>query len=73
MLYQTYADKASVNANDIRMEANKTKIEALQLESEAQKLHLRVENTDSVMKQYESQMANDANATAEVKIELKIE
>ncbi|XP_067209558.1 laminin subunit gamma-1 isoform X2 [Linepithema humile] len=62
---QTYADKASVNANDIRIEANKTKIEALRLESEAQKLHLRVDITDTVMKQYESQMANDANATAE--------
>jgi hypothetical protein len=55
------------------MEANKSKIEALRLESEAQKLHLRIEITDSVMKQYESQMANDANATAEVKIQLKIE
>lgn len=68
MLFQTYADRASANANDIRMEANKTKIEALRLGNEAEKLHLRVDTTDSMMKQYEIQMAKDANVTAEVRI-----
>lgn len=70
MLFQTYADKASANANDIRIEANKTKIEVLRLGNEAEKLHLRVDTTDSMMRQYETQMAKDANVTAEVRIEL---
>lgn len=68
LLFQTYADKASANANDIRMEANKTKIAVLRLGNEAEKLHLRVDTTDSMMRQYEIQIAKDANVTAEVKI-----
>lgn len=68
MLFQTYADKASANANDIRMEANKTKIAVLRLGNEAEKLHLRVDTTDSMMRQYEIQITKDANVTAEVKI-----
>lgn len=68
MLFQTYADKASANANDIRIEANKTKIEVLRLGNEAEKLHLRVDTTDSMMRQYETQMAKDANVTAEVRM-----
>lgn len=62
---QTYADKASANANDIRMEANKTKIAVLRLGNEAEKLHLRVDTTDSMMRQYEIQITKDANVTAE--------
>jgi len=65
---QTYADRASTNANAIRMEANKTKIEALRLGNEAEKLHLRVDTTDSMMSQYEIQVTKDTNVTAEVKI-----
>lgn len=68
LFLQTYADKASSNANDIRMEANKTKIEVLRLGNEAEKLHLRVDTTDSMIRQYEIQMTKDANITAEVKI-----
>lgn len=68
MLLQTYADRASTNANDIRIEANKTKIEVLRLGNEAEKLHLRVDTTDSMIKQHEIQMIKDANITAEVKI-----
>lgn len=62
---QMYADRASANANEIRTEANKTKIEALRLGNEAEGLHLRIDTTDSVMKQYEIQAAKDANVTAE--------
>lgn len=62
---QTFADKASANANNIRMEANKTKIAVLRLGNEAEKLHLRVDTTDSIMKEYEIQMTEDANVTAE--------
>ncbi|EFN65099.1 Laminin subunit gamma-1 [Camponotus floridanus] len=58
-------DKASANANNIRMEANKTKIAVLRLGNEAEKLHLRVDTTDSIMKEYEIQMTEDANVTAE--------
>jgi len=50
------------------MEANKTKIAVLRLGNEAEKLHLRVDTTDSIMKQYEIQMTKDANVTAEVRI-----
>ncbi|KAH0945533.1 hypothetical protein HN011_010340 [Eciton burchellii] len=62
---QTHADRASTNANNIRMEANKTKIEALRLGNEAEKLHLRVDTTDSMMSQYEIQVTKDTNVTAE--------
>ncbi|KAG7211484.1 hypothetical protein KM043_010758 [Ampulex compressa] len=62
---QKYADEASTNANDIRQAANQTKLEALRLGNEAEKLHLRVVTTDSLMKQYEIQVAKDANVTAE--------
>ncbi|XP_011142346.1 laminin subunit gamma-1 [Harpegnathos saltator] len=62
---QTYADKASVNANDIRMEANKTKIEALRLGNEAEKLHQRVDITDTMMRQYEIQVVKDSNIATE--------
>jgi hypothetical protein len=50
------------------MEANKTKIEALRLGNEAEKLHLRVDTTDSMMSQYEIQVTKDTNVTAEVKL-----
>lgn len=65
-MFQNYADKASANANNIRTEANKTKIEALRLGNEAEKLHQRMDITDSMMRQYEIQVAKDANVTTEV-------
>lgn len=70
MLFQTYADKASVNANDIRVEANKTKIEALRLGNEAEKLHQRVDITDTIMRQYEIQVVKDSNVAMEVRDKL---
>ncbi|XP_012279283.1 laminin subunit gamma-1 [Orussus abietinus] len=63
---QISADKASTNANNIRVEANKTKAEALSLGNEAEKLHVRVGITDSMIRQFEVQVAHDVNATSEV-------
>lgn len=65
---QAYAEKASKNANDIRMQANRTKLEALRLGNEAEILHLRVDTTDSLMKNYEIQVGKDTNVTTEVTI-----
>ncbi|XP_051161958.1 laminin subunit gamma-1 [Leptopilina boulardi] len=62
---QTDAEKASGNANNIRIEANKTKMEAIRLGSEAEKLHTRVDITESLIKQYENQVEKDVNATNE--------
>ncbi|XP_031846744.1 laminin subunit gamma-1 isoform X2 [Nomia melanderi] len=62
---QIYAEEASAKANDIRIEANKTKIEALRVGNEAEKLHLRVDTTDSMMQQYEIQIGQDTNITTE--------
>ncbi|XP_043463177.1 laminin subunit gamma-1 [Leptopilina heterotoma] len=62
---QTDAEKASGNANNIRIEANKTKMEAIRLGSEAEKLHTRVDITESLIKQYENQVERDVNATNE--------
>lgn len=59
-----------MNANDIRMEANKTKIEALRLGNEAEKLHQRVDITDTMMRQYEIQVVKDSNIAAEVRDKL---
>lgn len=63
---QGSAQKASTNANAIRLEANKTKSEALRLGNEADKLHLRVNITNSMLREHESQLARDANVTTEV-------
>lgn len=65
---QAYAEKASKNANDIRIQANRTKLEALRLGNEAEILHLRVDTTDSLMKDYEVQVGKDTNVTTEVTI-----
>lgn len=62
---QAYAEKASKNANDIRIQANRTKLEALRLGNEAEILHLRVDTTDSLMKDYEVQVGKDTNVTTE--------
>ncbi|XP_033323034.2 laminin subunit gamma-1 isoform X1 [Megalopta genalis] len=62
---QTYAEEASAKANDIRTEANKTKIEAVRVGNEAEKLHLRVDTTDSMMRQYEVKISQDSNITTE--------
>ncbi|CAL7935288.1 unnamed protein product [Xylocopa violacea] len=62
---QSYAEEASQKANAIRTEANKTKIEALRVGNEAEKLQQRVDSTDSRMKQYEIQSAQDTNLTTE--------
>lgn len=62
---QTYAEEASAKANAIRTEANKTKIEALRVGNEAEKLSLRVDNTESMMQQYEIQSGYDTNITTE--------
>ena len=62
---QSYAEEASAKANAIRIEANKTKIEALRVGNEAEKLHSRVDTTDSMMKEYEIQISQDTNITTE--------
>lgn len=56
-----------MKANTIRTEANKTKIIALRVGNEAEKLHQRVDITDSMMKEYESQSSQDTNITNEVR------
>lgn len=50
------------------MQANRTKLEALRLGNEAEILHLRVDTTDSLMKNYEIQVGKDTNVTTEVTI-----
>ncbi|XP_076636198.1 laminin subunit gamma-1 isoform X1 [Colletes latitarsis] len=62
---QTYAEEASAKANVIRTEANKTKVEALRVGNEAEKLHLRVDTTDSMMTKYEIQIDQDTNIATE--------
>ncbi|XP_066585793.1 laminin subunit gamma-1 [Prorops nasuta] len=62
---QNNADKASSNANEIRIQANQTKLEALRLGNEAEKLHLRVDITDTMISQYEVQVGKDTNITSE--------
>ena len=62
---QTHAEEASAKANTIRTEANKTKIEALRVGNEAEKLHQRVDITDSMMKEYEKRSGQDTNITTE--------
>lgn len=64
---QAYAEEASTRANAIRIEANKTKVEALRVGNEAEKLHLRVDTTDSMMKQYEIQIGQDTDITTKVR------
>ncbi|XP_076248690.1 laminin subunit gamma-1 [Calliopsis andreniformis] len=60
---QTYAEEASTRANAIRIEANKTKVEALRVGNEAEKLHQRVDTTDSMIKKYEIEIGRDTNVT----------
>ncbi|XP_014601707.1 PREDICTED: laminin subunit gamma-1 isoform X1 [Polistes canadensis] len=62
---QTYAEKASENADNIRTQANAIKLDALRLGKEAETLHLRVNTTDSLMKNYEIQIGKDSNITTE--------
>lgn len=66
-LHQTYAENANAKANAVRIEANETKIEALRVGNEAEKLHQRVDITDSTMKRYEIQSGQDTNITTEVR------
>lgn len=63
---QKNADEASANANLIRQEANKTKLDALRLGNEADKLHLRVEITNSIARKHEARVEKDVNVTNEV-------
>ncbi|XP_024947566.1 laminin subunit gamma-1 isoform X2 [Cephus cinctus] len=62
---QINADIASANANAIRVEANRTKLEALSLGNEAEKLHVRVAETEAAVKRYENQVAQEGNATSD--------
>lgn len=71
-LYQTHAEEASAKANTIRTEANKTKIEALRVGNEAEKLHQRVDITDTMMKEYEKRSGQDTNITTEVRNQLHV-
>ncbi|KAH0534833.1 laminin subunit gamma-1 [Cotesia glomerata] len=63
---QRNADDAGENAQGIRTEANRTKSEAWRLSNEADKLHTRVEITDSIAKKYEIRVGNDVNLTNDV-------
>lgn len=64
---ENYADKASQNANGIRVEANRTKSQAFSLGQEAENLRIRVGFTESLITQQEIQAANDANVTTAAK------
>lgn len=66
VVQENYADKASQNANRIRMEANRTKSQAFSLGQEADNLRTRVDYTEGLIKQQELQAAKDANVTSEV-------
>ena len=43
-------------------------MEAIRLGNEAEKLHTRVDNTELLIKQYESQVQKDVNVTHEVNV-----
>ncbi|XP_014218984.1 laminin subunit gamma-1 isoform X2 [Copidosoma floridanum] len=64
---ESNANNASAMANEIRQEANKTKAEVIKLGNEADKLHLRANATDSMIRQYESRIQKDAEITGQVK------
>ncbi|XP_012268511.2 laminin subunit gamma-1 [Athalia rosae] len=64
---ENYADKASQNANKIRMEANRTKSQAFGLGQEAENLRIRVGYTESLINQQELQATKDAEVTSEAK------
>lgn len=63
---QQNAVNASNSANEIRQEAAKTKIEVIKLGSEADKLYQRVNTTDSMIREHELRIQQEANVTAEV-------
>jgi uncharacterized coiled-coil DUF342 family protein len=69
---QSSANNASNMANEIRQEANKTKAEVIKLGNEADKLHLRVNTTDSMIRQYEDRIQQDGDVTGQVDIFLNV-
>lgn len=63
---QQNAVNVSKSANEIRQEAAKTKVEVIKLGNEADKLHQRVNTTDSMIREHELRIQKEANVTAEV-------
>lgn len=63
---QLKANNASAMANETRQDANKTKAEVIKLGKEADKLQLRVNDTDNMIRQYEDKILQDADGTGQV-------
>lgn len=64
---QLKANNASAMANETRQDANKTKAEVIKLGNEADKLHLRVNTTDNMIRQYEEKIMKNADETGQVR------
>lgn len=63
---QIMIDNASLIANNIYNQTDKTKVEAWRLNNEAEKLHMRIENTQAIVNEYEIKVDNDVNDTKNI-------